>query len=56
MKHMLYLVIIGISIDHLFENNTRKMYYFINSFTKTKSVICPTLPNCILCYHFYIFF
>ena len=31
-----------------FENNSRKIYYFINSLTKTESVICPTLPNLIL--------
>ena len=39
-----------------FENNTRKIYSFINSLTKTESVIYPTLPNLILCYNFSIFF
>ena len=54
-----------------FENNTRKIYSFINSLTKTESVICktsynlevirglvicPTLPNLILCSNFSIFF
>ena len=38
-----------------FENNTRKIYSFINSLTKTESVICPTLPNLILCSNFSIF-
>ena len=39
-----------------FEINTRNIYYFINSLTKKESVIYPTLPNSILCSHFYIFF
>ena len=39
-----------------FENNTRKIYSFINSLTKTESVICPTIPNLILCSNFSIFF
>ena len=38
-----------------FENNTRNMYYFINTLTKTESVICPTLSNLILCSNFSIF-
>ena len=39
-----------------FENNIRKIYSFINSLTKTESVIYPTLPNLILCSNFSIFF
>ena len=39
-----------------FENNVRKIYSFINSLTKTESVIYPTLPNLILCSNFSIFF
>ena len=38
-----------------FENNTRKIYFFINSLTKTESVIY-TLPNIILCSKFFYFF
>ena len=39
-----------------FENNARKIYSFINSLTKTESVIYPTLPNVLLCSNFSIFF
>ena len=39
-----------------FENNTRKIYSFINSLTQTDSVIFPTLPNSILCSIFLFFF
>ena len=39
-----------------FENNTRKINYFINSLTKTDSVIFPTLPNSILFSNFSFFF
>ena len=33
--------------------NINKIYYFINSLTKTESVIFPTLPNSILYSNFY---
>ena len=71
MKHILHLFIIGIfyrlsiliaknnyyyNTFSSFENNTRKIYSFINSLTKTDSVIFPTLPNSILCSNFSIFF
>ena len=39
-----------------FENNTRNIYSFINSLTKTDSVIFPTVPTSILCSNFSIFF
>ena len=39
-----------------FENNTIKIYSFINSLTKTESILCTTLPNLILCSNFSIFF
>ena len=39
-----------------FENNTNNIYSFINSLTKTESVIFPTLLNLILCANFSIFF